>query len=80
MLYMVPAVSMHAHILITIYIAIARVYAKSACTLIKYTNFVEKYACSCKPECTSVVHVNQRYMHAVCVNHDTHGSRLICHV
>ena len=41
---------------------------------------VEKHMCLCKPECMSIVHAKQRYMHTVHVNHDAHGSRLMCNV
>ena len=38
----------------------------------------EKHVFSCKLECMSVVHAKQRYMSAVHVNHDAHGSGLTC--
>ena len=46
----------------------------------KYMKCVGKHACLCKPKCTSEVHANQRCTHAVCANHDAHGSRLTSRV
>ena len=51
-------------------------YILLVCTPMKHT---EKHACSCKPECMSVrSSCKQRYTYTVYVNHDTHGSRLMC--
>ena len=73
MLSVLSAVSIYASIWIT-WLCINCIYAKPACILMKHTKFVENQVYSCKPECTSVLHVNKRCMHAVRVNHDAHSS------
>ena len=34
----------------------------------------EKHVCLRKPKCMNAVHINQRYTHAACAKHNTHGS------
>ena len=38
---------------------VTRVYAKPKSTPMKHVKCVEKYACSCKPKCTSTFRANQ---------------------
>ena len=65
MLFVVLAVSVHAHI----WFIRTRVYAKPDCMLIKHSSL-------CKAKCTSAVHVNQKCMRALRAKHDVHGSRI----
>lgn len=74
---MLLTISMGSTVSTDYYIAITCVYAKPACTSMKH---MEKYACSCKPECTSVILANKDTQCAVHVNHDAYSNRLTCYV